>query len=508
MQENTVTVEQVLRGVLKARVYDVAKETPLEIAPRLSARMENRISLKREDLQPVFSFKIRGAYNKMVHMSDEALAGGVICSSAGNHAQGVALAARTLRCEATIVMPSTTPRIKVDAVRALGGNVILHGESYDEAQTHAKELAEKGHLAFVHPYDDPDVIAGQGTIGMEILRQHRGNPFAVFLPIGGGGLIAGVGAYIKSLYPAVKIIGVEPDDAASMKASLEAGHPVQLEHVGLFADGVAVKKVGALTFPLCREVVDDIVTVGTDAICAAIKDVYEDTRCVLEPAGALAVAGCKRYIERSGERDRDLVVITGGANMNFDRLRHVAERAEIGEHREALFAVTIPETPGSFRRFCSLLGDRSITEFNYRMSGTEDAHVFVGIQIEDLDARHALAACLNDAGLKAWDLSDSEVAKLHLRHLVGGRSPDSGGERLFRFTFPERPGALVRFLNALPVNASISLFHYRNHGADIGRVLVGLQVPEGQDADVARFIDTLGFDVVEETGNEALALFL
>lgn len=501
------TLSEYLERSLNAAVYDVAIESPLDDAPKLSRRLGCEVLLKREDLQPIFTFKIRGAYNRMARLEPEALARGVVASSAGNHAQGVAFAARRLGCPAWIVMPVTTPSIKVDAVRALGANVELVGDAYAEAATHALALAAEKGLTFVHPFDDPDVIAGQGTVGLEILRQAGRRLDAIFLPIGGGGLAAGVAAVVKRLRPEVRIIGVEPDDAAAMEQSLRAGHRVELEHVGLFADGVAVRQVGAEPFRICRELLDEVILVDNDAICAAIKDVFEDTRTVLEPAGALSVAGLKAWVEREGARDLRLAAVASGANMNFDRLRHVAERAEVGEQREALFAVTIPEKPGSFRAFCALLGRRGISEFNYRYSGGTEAHVFVGIQIAESRERASLVAALHRAGLPALDLSDDETSKLHVRHMVGGLA-DVADEVLYRFVFPERPGALARFLDAVSQGCNISLFHYRNHGADYGRVLVGVQVAEAEKPAFRRRLDELGFEYAEETDNPAYRLFM
>jgi threonine dehydratase len=497
-------------------VYDVAVETPLELAPNLSARLGNRLLLKREDMQPVFSFKCRGAYNKMVHLAPAVLNRGVIASSAGNHAQGVALAARKLGCRAVIVMPVTTQKIKVDAVRARGAEVVLRGDTYDEAHTEARRLEKARKLAFVHPYDDPEVIAGQGTIGMEILRQTARPIHAVFVPIGGGGLIAGIAAYIKRLSPEVKVIGVEPVDADAMARSLKSGRRVTLAHVGLFADGVAVKRVGEETFRLCRELVDGVIRVDTDEICAAIKDVFEDTRSILEPAGALAIAGAKAYVERSSVRGKKLVAIASGANANFDRLRFVAERAEVGEHREAILAVSIPERPGSFKKFCAALGGRNITEFNYRIADPREAHVFVGIEVHGRAETAKIVKNLKRHDLKTLDLSDDEMAKLHLRHMVGGHAPaeirrDARGapdELLYRFEFPERPGALMKFLNSMRTDWNISLFHYRNQGADYGRVLVGMQVPRHEMREFRQFLATLGYPYVEESRNPAYRLFL
>ncbi|HEY6242273.1 MAG TPA: threonine ammonia-lyase, biosynthetic [Burkholderiales bacterium] len=505
-----------LERILKARVYDVAVETPLEVAPNLSARLGNRVLLKREDMQPVFSFKCRGAYNKMANLPAAALARGVIASSAGNHAQGVALAAQKLGCAAVIVMPSTTPKIKVDAVKARGAEVHLHGDTYDEAYAEARRLERSRKLAFVHPYDDPEVIAGQGTIGMEILRQTAQPLHAVFVPVGGGGLIAGIASYIKRLRPSVKVIGVEPLDADAMARSLKAGRRVTLDHVGLFADGVAVKRVGEETFRLCRELIDGMILVGTDQICAAIKDVFEDTRTVLEPAGALAVAGAKTYVERAGIRGKRLVAVASGANTNFDRLRFVAERAEVGEQHEAILAVTIPERPGSFRRFCATLGSRSITEFNYRIADPREAHVFAGVEVHNRDEIARIVKALEREGLKTLDLSDDEMAKLHVRHMVGGHAPagirksmrGAPDELLYRFEFPERPGALMKFLSAMRSDWNISLFHYRNQGSDYGRVLVGMQVPRHEMREFRGFLTKLGYPYVDESRNPAYRLFL
>ena len=495
--------------ILGARVYDVAIETPLELAPNLTRRMGNRILLKREDMQPVFSFKVRGAYNKMAQLPAAALKRGVITASAGNHAQGVALAAQKLGCRATIVMPVTTPQIKVDAVRRRGATVILHGDLYSDAYERARALEKSKRLVFVHPYDDPDVIAGQGTIGMEILRDHLAPIHAIFVPIGGGGLISGIAAYVKSLRPRIRVIGVEPQDADAMYRSLKAGRRVKLDHVGLFADGVAVREVGAETFRLCRELVDEVVLVDTDAICAAIKDVFEDTRAILEPAGALAIAGAKAYIERKRLRGKTLIAVASGANMNFDRLRFVSEEAELGEAREAIVAVTIPERPGSFKRFCSLIGPRNITEFNYRYADPRQAQVFVGVQVHDRAETKRLVSALKANGFKARDFTDNELAKLHVRHLVGGHAPGSlDNEILYRFEFPERPGALMRFLTAMSRGWNISLFHYRNHGADYGRVLVGMQVPKQDKKKFEAFLAELGYPYRDESANPAYRLFL
>ncbi|SDX40324.1 threonine dehydratase [Allochromatium warmingii] len=495
--------------ILKARVYDVAVETPLTLAPRLSTRLSNTVLLKREDLQPVFSFKLRGAYNKLIHLDAEARARGVIAASAGNHAQGVALGANRLGLQATIVMPRTTPAIKVRAVRAHGGKVVLHGDSYDDAYTHARELvAEKG-LTFIHPFDDPDVIAGQGTIGMEILRQHPEPPAAIFIPVGGGGLIAGIAAYVKWLYPEVKIIGVEPEDAPTLHAALAAGKPVTLPQVGLFADGVAVRVIGTETFRVAQARVDAVVLVSTDEICAAIKDIFDDTRGIAEPAGALAVAGLKRWVETTGTRNAQLIAIESGANINFDRLRHVAERAELGEHREALIAVEIPERPGSFLSFCRALGKRQITEFNYRYADQQRAQVFVGLELSKGDEERAeLLARLADKDFSVLDMTDNEMAKQHIRFMVGGHAPGLAHERLVRFEFPERPGALLDFLSGLGKRWNISLFHYRNHGAAYGRVLMGLQIPPNEYADFMQALDGLSYPHWDETANPAYRIFV
>ncbi|NOT82326.1 MAG: threonine ammonia-lyase, biosynthetic [Gallionella sp.] len=497
-----------LKKILNARVYDVAIETNLEVAPNLSARIGNTVLLKREDMQPVFSFKLRGAYNKMVQLTPEQLKRGVIAASAGNHAQGVALSAQKLGCKAIIVMPSTTPQIKIDAVKNRGAKVVLFGDSYSDAYAHALELEKENKMTFVHPYDDPDVIAGQGTIGMEILRQHPQPIHAIFVAIGGGGLISGVAAYVKSLRPDIKIIGVQPVDSDAMYRSVKAKRRITLDHVGLFADGVAVKQVGTETFRLCRKLVDEIILVSTDETCAALKDVFEDTRSILEPAGALAIAGAKLYAARENLKGETLVAIACGANMNFDRLRFVAERAEIGEKREAILAVTIPETAGSFRKFCALLGKRNITEFNYRYADPKAAQVFVGIQVRDQSETSDLVSKLQQSKLPTLDLSENEMAKLHVRHLVGGHAPAAKDEIIFRFEFPERPGALMNFLNSMNHNWNISLFHYRNHGADYGRVLVGMQVPHHDKKALREFLDTLGYRYWDESDNPAYRLFL
>ena len=496
--------------ILKAKVYDVAIETPLELAPRLSKRLKNQVFFKREDLQPVFSFKIRGAYNKIAHLSASAAQRGVICASAGNHAQGVALAARTRGIAAVIVMPRTTPEIKVRAVADLGAEIVLRGDDYDQAYEHALQIAQERNLIFVHPFDDPDVIAGQGTIGMEILRQRHGDQIdAIFVAIGGGGLIAGIAAYVKWLYPRIKIIGVEPEDAAGMYESLKAKKRVTLDKVGIFADGVAVKRVGEETFRLASQYVDEIILVSTDQICAAIQDIFEDTRSIVEPAGALGVAGIKKYVARENCSERNFIAINCGANMNFDRLRYVAERADIGAQREALFAVQIPETPGSFLRFCELLGQRSVTEFNYRFDNTSAAQIFVGVSItHGKSERDALLGAISAGGFTVRDMTDNEMAKLHIRYMVGGHARGLSNERLFRFEFPERPGALLKFLQAIGSKWNISLFHYRNHGSDNGRVLAGIQVPPQTAHDFLLHLHELHYPYTEETDNPAYKIFL
>ena len=497
-----------LQKILNARVYDVAIESSLDMATGLSKRLGNRVFLKREDTQPVFSFKLRGAYNKMVNLTPAQRALGVICASAGNHAQGVALAAQRLKCKAVIVMPVTTPKLKIDAVRALGGEVLLHGDSYSDAYVEAKTVEATRGLTFVHPFDDPDVIAGQGTVAMEILRQHQGPIDAVFVAIGGGGLIAGVASYIKAVRPDIRVIGVQTTDSDAMVRSVRAGKRVQLDDVGLFSDGTAVKLVGEETFRLTRELVDDFEVVDTDAVCAAIKDVFQETRSILEPAGALGVAAIKQYVERTGVQGRTFVAITCGANMNFDRLRFVAERAEIGEQREAVFAVTIPEERGSFKRFCALIGPRSVTEFNYRISDARQAHVFVGLTIANRGEVARIARSFERQGFSTVDLTGDELAKQHVRYMVGGRSELAQDERLYRFVFPEKPGALMAFLASMPSGWNISLFHYRNQGADYGRILVGIQVPRGDNKAFQEFLRSLAHPCVDETDNPAYRLFL
>ncbi|MHB8815312.1 MAG: threonine ammonia-lyase, biosynthetic [Steroidobacteraceae bacterium] len=498
-----------IERILKARVYDVAIESPLEEAPRLSRRLGNHVLLKREDLQPVFSFKLRGAYNRIAHLSDGAAKRGVVCASAGNHAQGVALAARRRGIPAAIVMPRTTPQIKVQAVIDLGGEVMLHGDDYDTALERALELARERSLVFVHPFDDQDVIAGQGTIGVELLRQTGGHVDAIFVPVGGGGLIAGIAVYVKYLYPNIRIIGVEPEEAASMYESLKAGRRVTLDRVGIFADGVAVKRVGEETFALCRGHVDEILLLDTDEICAAIQDVFEDTRSIVEPAGALAVAGLKKYVAREGWRDKRVIAINSGANINFDRLRHVAERADLGGEREALLAVTIPERPGSFLRFCELLGNRNVTEFNYRYESEQAAQIFVSFGLaQGRSEKDAVIRALREAAYTVTDMTENEMAKLHVRYMVGGRARGIRDELLYRFEFPERPGALLKFLQAVGGRWNISLFHYRNHGSDYGRVLAGIQVPAGERPDFLQHLNELHYAYAEETDNPAYRMFL
>ncbi|AKR44335.1 threonine ammonia-lyase, biosynthetic [Methylophilus sp. TWE2] len=491
-----------------SQVYAVARHTPLDEMPNLSARFKNRILLKREDMQPVFSFKLRGAYNKMANLSPEALARGVICASAGNHAQGVALSAQKMGCRAVIVMPTTTPAIKVNAVRSRGAEVVLFGDSYSDAYAHALEVEKNEGLTFVHPYDDPDVIAGQGTIALEIVQDHPEPIEAIFCCVGGGGLLAGIAAYIKAVRPEIKVIGVEAQDAEAMTESVKAGQRVMLEQVGLFADGAAVKQVGEHTFALVQQYVDEMIVVDNDEICAAIKDVFEDTRSILEPAGALSLAGLKAYAERHQLQGKTLIAVASGANMNFDRLRFIAERAELGEHREAVFAVTIPETPGAFKAFCRLLGNRNITEFNYRFSDVSQAHIFVGVAVHNPAEAADIASKLESAGLPTLNLTDNEMAKLHLRHLVGGHAPQAQNEVVYRFEFPEKPGALMNFLESMGHNWNISLFHYRNHGADFGRVLVGMQVPPEEKEAFERFLQQLGYPCWNESQNPAYRLFL
>ena len=499
-----------IERILRARVYDVAMESPLEAAPRLSRRIGNSVLLKREDMQPVFSFKLRGAYNKIAHLSESVAKRGVICASAGNHAQGVALAARKRGIPATIVMPLTTPNIKVSAVRDLGGEVVLHGDDYDSAFEHAQSIVRERNLAFVHPFDDPDVIAGQGTIAVEILRQSRGEIDAIFVPVGGGGLIAGIAVYAKYLNPKLKIVGVEPVDAAAMHESLRAKKRVMLERVGMFADGVAVRRVGEETFRLCREHVDEVVVVDTDEICAGIQDVFEDTRSIVEPAGALAVAGIKKYCALNHWQDKRVVAINSGANMNFDQLRYVAERSDLGQAREALLAVEIPEQPGSFLKFCEILGSRAVTEFNYRYGTKERAQIFVGFGLaRGREERDEVISSLRAAGYGVTDMTDNEIAKLHVRYMVGGHvNGNVANERLYRFEFPERKGALLKFLQAVGTRWNITLFHYRNHGSDYGRVLAGIDVPASDTSDFLDHLNVLHYSYSEETNNPGYRIFL
>jgi threonine dehydratase len=499
-----------LERVLKARVYDIAIETPLDEARRLSRRLGNTVLFKREDMQPVFSFKLRGAYNKIAHLSDTVAQRGVICASAGNHAQGVALAAKHRGIKSVIVMPKTTPSIKVQAVIDFGGEAVLHGDDYDQAYEHAMGLMRDRGLTYIHAFDDPDVIAGQGTIGMEVLRQRSGDDIdAIFIAVGGGGLIAGIGAYVKALYPKIRIIGVEADDANAMYESLKQRKRVTLDRVGTFADGAAVRRVGEETFALCQKFCDEIILVNNDEICAAIQDVFEDTRSISEPAGALSVAGLKKYVAREQSQGKTFVAINSGANINFDRLRHVAERADIGGQREALFAVEIPEAKGSFLQFCNALGQRSVTEFNYRYASDSAARIFVGMGLnEGRKERETLLRSLHDSGYNVVDMTDNEMAKLHVRYMVGGHASGLTNERLMRFVFPERPGALLKFLQAIGTNWNISLFHYRNHGSDYGRVLAGVQVPPAESEDFLLHLNELKFPYSDETNNPAYKMFL
>lgn len=497
-----------VKKILQSRVYEVAKETPLDFAKNLSARLDNQVFIKREDLQDVFSFKIRGAYNKISSLPEEVRSKGVIAASAGNHAQGVALSGARLGIPTLIVMPKTTPAIKVDAVRAFGAQVVLHGNAYDDASAHAKQLVEEQQLSYIHPYDDPEVIAGQGTVAMEILKQHNGKIDAIFVPVGGGGLIAGIAAYVKYVRPEIKVIGVEPADSACLDAAMKAGERVVLKEVGIFADGVAVAQIGEETFRIAREYVDEVITVSTDEICAAVKDIFDDTRVVTEPAGALSLAGVKRYIEREKVQGQNLICISSGANTNFSRLQHIAERTELSEGREVLMAVTIPERPGSFREFCHSLGPRTITEFNYRYANDKDAQVFAGVRLGGAEEKEKLLQKLNEKGYPVLDLSDNEMAKLHVRHMVGGHSQKAVNEHLLRFMFPERPGALLHFLTELGQDWNISLFHYRNHAAAYGRVLMGVQVPSEELNELYAFLDKLGYPYWSEDDNPAYHLFL
>lgn len=502
--------DRYIKKILEARVYDVAIETPLDEAKGLSERLNNRILLKREDEQPVFSFKLRGAYNKLSQLTAEEKACGVVAASAGNHAQGLAMSAKKLGVKATIVMPKTTPDVKVNNVKRLGGKVVLHGDAYDDAASFAKKLVEEKGMTYVHPFDDPDVIAGQGTVAMEILRQESGPIEAIFVPVGGGGLVAGIAAYVKYLRPQTKVIGVESEDSACLKAALDAGERVTLDQVGIFADGVAVALVGENTFEVAKKYVDEVITVSTDEICAAIKDIYDDTRSICEPAGALGVAGMKKFVEREQCSDKTLIAIDSGANVNFDRLRHIAERSELGEKREAIIAARIPEKPGSFKKFCSALGKRNITEFNYRYSDDSNAVVFAGIQLKaGGDGREELVSQLRSNEYEVEDLSDNEIAKIHVRYMVGGHAPvNLENEVIYRFEFPERPGALMNFLSKLGGKWNISMFHYRNHGAAYGRVLVGMQVPVDERDQVGTFLEEIGYNYWEETENTAYRLFL
>ncbi|WP_068812399.1 threonine ammonia-lyase, biosynthetic [Pseudohongiella nitratireducens] len=502
-------MEKVIKAILSANVYDVAIQTPLQHAQSLSRRLQNDILLKREDLQPVFSFKLRGAYNRMAALSPEAAQRGVIAASAGNHAQGVALAGKTLGIKTVIVMPVTTPAIKVNAVRQRGGEVKLHGDTYNDAAAFAKQLVNEKGYTFVHAFDDPLVIAGQGTVGVEMLRQHSGKMDAIFVPVGGGGLMAGMAAYIKYLRPEIKMIAVEAEDSACLQLAMQDGRRSKLKQVGLFADGVAVNQIGQHTFRILKSCVDDVITVTTDEICAAVKDIFDDTRAVTEPAGALALAGIKKYVRTSGVKGQMLAAVVSGANVNFDRLSHIAERAELGESREAVLAVTIPEQPGSFRAFSQLLGRRNVTEFNYRFGDSDEAKIFVGVEVPDgLAGRQALLKELADNGLQAHDMTDNEVAKGHIRHMVGGPSHRAIHERVFRFEFPERPGALSNFLNLLGSRWNISMFHYRNHGAAYGRVLAGIQVPGSDSKAFDQFLREIGYPCQEETQNVAYQTFL
>lgn len=498
-----------IKRILDARIYDLAVETPLDDVRSISRRLNNRVLLKREDLQPVFSFKIRGAYNKLRQLTKEQLAAGVIAASAGNHAQGLALSAARMKVKATIVMPRTTPAIKVDAVKAHGAKVVLQGDTYDEASAYAKKLVEEKGVTYIHPYDDPDVIAGQGTVALEILRQFPGHIDAIFVPVGGGGLCAGVAAYIKYVRPEIKVFAVEPEDAACLKVAMEKNRRVTLPHVGIFADGVAVAQVGKETFRVIKETIDGVITANTDEMCAAIKDIFDDTRSIAEPAGALALAGLKKYVQTTGITGQTLIAIDSGANTNFDRLRYISERTELGEKREAILAVTIPEKPGAYKTFCKDLGKRNITEFNYRYASDSDARIFVGVQVSpDHQDRQELLSDLEGKGYQVVDMTDNELAKLHIRHMVGGPAPNVADERVYRFEFPERPGALFAFLTHLAGRWNISMFHYRNHGAAYGRVFVGMQVPEEDNNEVIEFLDELNYHYRDETDNEAYQFFL
>ncbi|WP_299775063.1 threonine ammonia-lyase, biosynthetic [uncultured Pseudoteredinibacter sp.] len=500
--------ESYVKRILDARIYDVARETQLDEAPLISARINNNVLIKREDLQPVFSFKIRGAFNKLRLLSDEEKARGVIAASAGNHAQGLALSAKALGVKATIVMPKTTPAIKVDAVRRRGAKVVLHGDAYDGAAAHANKLVEEQGLTYIHPFDDPDVIAGQGTVAMEILRQHPAKIDAIYIPVGGGGLCAGMAAYIKYVRPEIKVYAVEPEDAACLKLAMEKGRRATLSEVGIFADGVAVAQIGKETYRVLKDSVDGVITANADEMCAAIKDIFEDTRSIAEPAGALSLAGLKKHVAEQGWEDKTVIAIASGANTNFDRLRYISERTEIGEKREAMLTVTLPEKAGAFRKLSRAIGRRGITEFNYRYGSHEQAHVLVGVQVLDDEGRHALVAELRDKGYEVCDMTDNEMAKLHVRHMVGGHAPQVENERLFSFEFPERPGAMDNFLSKTASRWNISLFHYRNHGAAYGRVLVGLQVPKEDNKELLALLDSLEYRYSEETDSEAYRYFL
>lgn len=499
-----------IKRILDARIYDLAVETPLDHAPLMSDRTGNHVLLKREDLQPVFSFKVRGAYNRLLQLNAEQRAKGVIAASAGNHAQGLALSAKHLGVNAIIVMPRTTPSIKVEAVKRYGAKVVLVGDTYDEASTYAHQLVEEKGMIYIPPYDDPDVIAGQGTVAMELLRQHPAEIDAVFIPVGGGGLCAGMAAYIKYVRPGIKVFAVEPEDAACLQAAMAKNKRVVLSEVGIFADGVAVAQIGKETFRVLKTTIDGVITVSTDEMCAAIKDIFDDTRSIAEPAGACALAGLKKYVEQQGVKGQTLVAVHSGANTNFDRLRYISERTEIGEGREAIFAVVIPEQPGSYKKFCALLGKRAITEFNYRYSDTAYAHIFVGLQVNPLkNDRQELVESLEAKNYKVFDLTDNEMAKLHIRHMVGGHAPNSlDNEVVYRFEFPERPGALLNFLTKLAGRWNISMFHYRNHGSAFGRVLVGMQIPNDERKLVEKFLEELNYRFWDETNNEAYQFFL
>ena len=497
-----------VKRIQNAQIYDLVVKTPVDDAPQLSSRLGNRVLLKREDLQPIFSFKLRGAYNKMLSLSQAELDRGVIAASAGNHAQGLAMAANKIGADAIIVMPTTTPQIKVNAVKSLGATVFLEGDSYDEASDYAQRLVIEKGMTYIHPFDDPDVIAGQGTIAMEILEQVPGNLDDVFVAVGGGGLCAGMAAYIKTMRPEVRVVAVEAEDSACLDAAMKAGRRVRLNHVGIFADGTAVAQIGKETFRILKDTVDEVITVSIDEICASIKDTFEDTRSICEPAGALGLAGLKKYVESTGVKGQTLLAVECGANINFDRLRYISERTEIGEKREAILAATIPEEPGSFKTFCMSLNKRNITEFNYRMGSSSRAHIFVGVQVSSDDDRLNLVVALDEKGYSVADMTDNEIAKLHIRHMVGGRAQEATDEMIFRFEFPERPGALMQFLIKLGDRWNISMFHYRNHGSADGNVLAGLQIPAKDRAEAHTFFDELGYSWVEETENPAYQFFL